>query len=447
MFNILDFGAVSGGKVLCRDAFQKAVDACHAAGGGTVFVPGGTFLMGTVFLKDNVHIFLDAGALLLGSTDLKNHFAPDEEIPYPVYQDVSHTFFHHSLFVGENLKNISITGSGKIDMQSKYESDDFTPVRGVGICGKGSYRGAKVIGFKECTNVILKDFSLYNATDLAIALAGCEDIRVSGLLIDTHIDGINIDCCKNTVISDCIIRSGDDGIVPKSSYVLGRKQLTENLVVTNCILSSESNAIKLGTESNGGFKNVTVSNCVITDTRAAGLSVEAIDGGDINGVTFTNITMRNVACPFFVIIGNRARGPEGTGIGTIKNISISHIICTGPFDLIPIKRCPYWPELEYLPINSKQGGMIVGLPEHPVENVHLEDIYLQVDGGVDTPVEIVPENPRAYPEPYIFGTLNSYGLFIRHAKNVKAVDIKTEVIHPDVRPEITLDDVENFVRV
>jgi hypothetical protein len=157
--------------------------------------------------------------------------------------------------------------------------------------------------------------------------------------------------------------------------------------------------------------------------------------------------MRNVACPFFVIIGDRARGPEGTGIGSIKNVSISHIICTGPFDLIPIKRCPYWPELEYLPINSKQGGMIVGLPEHPVENVHLEDIYLQVDGGVDTPVEIVPENPKAYPEPYIFGTLNSYGFFIRHAKNVKAVDIRAEVIHPDVRDEITLDDVENFVRV
>ena len=138
MFNILDYGAVSGGKILCSEAFQEAIDACNEAGGGTVYVPGGSYLMGTVFLKDNVHIFLDAGALILGSTDLKNDFAPDEEIPYPVFQDASHTFFHHSLFVGENLKNISITGSGKVDMQSKYESDDFTPVRGVGICGKGS---------------------------------------------------------------------------------------------------------------------------------------------------------------------------------------------------------------------------------------------------------------------------------------------------------------------
>lgn len=446
MFNVLDYGAVSGGKILCREAFQKAVDACYAAGGGRVYVPSGTYLLGTVFLRDNVHIYLESGSLILGSTDLENDFAADEHIPYPVYQDVSHTFFHHSLFVAENAKHISVTGAGRIDMQSKYESDDFTPVRGIGVCPKGSFRGAKVIAFKECTDVILKDFSLYNATDLAIYLAGCEDIRVSGLLIDTHIDGINIDCCKNTVVSDCIIRSGDDAIVPKSSYVLGRKQFTENLVITNCIVSSECNAIKLGTESNGGFKNVTVSNCVICDTRSAGLSVEAVDGGDIDGVTFTNITSKNVGCPFFIIIGDRARGPEGTGIGSIKNVSISHLIHTGPYSELPRKRGPYFRHLETLPFNH-QGGMVVGLPDHPVENVRLNDIYLQVNGGELSVPDEVPERPKGYPDADIFGTLNSYGFFIRHGKNIKAVDIKAEVINPDVRPEITVDDVENFERI
>ncbi len=446
MFNILDYGAVSDGKTLCRDAFQRAINDCAKAGGGTVYVPNGRYLLGTVFLRDNVHIHLDAGALILGSTDLKNDFAPDEAIPYAVYQDASHTFFHHSLFVAEGCKNISITGSGRIDMQSKYESDDFTPVRGIGVCPKGTFRGAKVIAFKECTDVVLKDFSLYNATDLAIYLAGCEDIRVGGLLIDTHIDGINIDCSKNTVISDCIIKSGDDGIVPKSSYVLGRKQLTENLVVTNCIVSSECNAIKLGTESNGGFKNITVSNCAIYDTRSVGLSVEAVDGGEIDGVTFTNITMNNVGCPFFVIIGDRARGPEGTGIGSIKNVKISHIIHTGPYSEIPRKRGPYYRHLETLPFNH-QAGMVVGLPDHPIQNIRLEDIYLQMNGGEQVTPNTVPENPKGYPDANIFGTLNSYGFFIRHAKNVKAVDIKAEVINPDARPEITLDDVENFERV
>ena len=446
MFNVLDYGAVSGGEILCREAFQKAVDDCANSGGGTVYVPDGTYLLGTVFLKDNVHIKLDAGALLLGSTDLANHFAPDEAIPYAVYQDASHTFFHHSLFVAEGCKHISITGGGRIDMQSKYESDDFTPVRGIGVCPKGSFRGAKAIAFKECEDVVLKDFSLYNATDLAIYLAGCENIRVSGLLIDTHIDGINIDCCKNTVISDCIINSGDDGIVPKSSMVLGRKQLTENLVITNCIVSSECNAIKLGTESNGGFKNVTVSNCAIHNTRSVGLSVEAVDGGEIDGVTFTNITLKNVGCPFFVIIGNRARGPEGTGIGSIKNLKISHIIHTGPYSELPRKRGPYFRHLETLPFNH-QAGMIVGLPGYNVENVRLEDIYLQLNGGVQEKVDEVPERPKGYPDADIFGTLNSYGFFIRHAKNVKAVDIKAEVINPDVRAELTVDDVENFERV
>lgn len=447
MFNIVDYGAVSGGKVLCREAFQKAIDACYNAGGGRVYVPSGTYLMGTVFLKDNVHIYLEAGSLILGSTDLKNDFAPDEAIPYPVYQDASHTFFHHSLFVAENLKNISITGSGKIDMQSKYESDDFTPVRGIGVCPKGSFRGAKAIAFKECEDVLLKDFSLYNATDLAIYLAGCNTIRVSGLVIDTHIDGINIDCCKDTVISDCIIRSGDDGIVPKSSYVLGRKQFTENLVVTNCIVSSECNAIKLGTESNGGFKNVTVSNCVIYDTRSVGISVEAVDGGEIDGVTFTNITSKNVGCPFFVIVGDRARGPEGTGIGSIKNVSISHLIHTGPYSELPRKRGPYFRHLETLPFNH-QAGMVVGLEGHLVENVTLEDIHLEMQGGEgkEAAEHIVPENPKGYPDANIFGTLNSYGFFIRHAKNVKATNITASVINPDERKEIHVDDVENFVR-
>ena len=445
MFNIKDYGAVSDGKTLCREAFQRAINACSDVGGGTVYVPNGTYLMGTVFLKDNIHIVLDAGALILGSCDLKNDFARDEDIPYPVYQDASHTFFHHSLFVAEGCKHISITGAGRIDMQSKYESDDFTPVRGIGVCAKGSFRGAKVIAFKECEEVFLSDFSLYNATDLAIYLAGCEDIRVKSLLIDTHIDGINIDCCKNTIISDCIIRSGDDGIVPKSSYVLGRKQLTENLTVTNCIVSSECNAIKLGTESNGGFKNITVSNCVIFDTRSVGLSVEAVDGGEIDGVTFTNITLKNVGCPFFVIIGDRARGPEGTGIGSIKNVKISHIIHTGPYSEIPRKRGPYYRHLETLPFNH-QGGMIVGLPGHRVENVRLEDIHLEMMGGEQTVPDEVPERPKGYPDADIFGRLNSYGFFIRHGKNIKAVDIDAEVYSPDARPEITIDDVENFVR-
>jgi len=446
MFNILDYGAVGDGRTLCRDAFQGAIDACAKVGGGTVYVPSGTYLMGTVFLKDNIHIVLDAGALILGSRDLKNDFAPDEAIPYAVYQDASHTFFHHSLFVAEGLKHISVTGAGRIDMQSKYESDDFTPVRGIGVCARGSFRGAKAIAFKECTDVVLKDFSLYNATDLAIYLAGCDDIRINGLLIDTHIDGINIDCCKNTVISDCIIRSGDDGIVPKSSLVLGRKRFTENLAITNCIVSSECNAIKLGTESNGGFKNVTVSNCVIYDTRSVGLSVEAVDGGEIDGVTFTNITLKNVGCPFFVIIGDRARGPEGTGIGSIKNVKFSHIIHTGPYEELPRKRGPYFRHVEKLPFNH-YAGMVVGLPDHPVENVRLEDIHLEMMGGEQTVPNEVPENPKGYPDANVFGTLNSYGYFIRHGKNIKAVDISAETYEPDARHEITVDDVENFVRI
>lgn len=445
MFNVVDYGAVQGGKVLCREAFQKAIDACAKAGGGTVFVPAGTYLLGTVFFKDNVHIVLEAGALILGSTDLDNDFAPDEPKTPPVYQDVSHTFFHHSLFVAEYCDHISITGPGRIDMQRAFEKEGTH--RGKGICGNGFYRGAKVVAFKECHDVLLSDFSSYNATDLNIYLAGCETVRIYKLFVDTVIDGISPDCCKDVVISDCIIHSGDDAIVPKSSYTLGRKKVMENMVISNCVIQCDCSAIKFGTESNGGFKNIAISNCVIYNCREAALSFESMDGGIIDGITVTNITEKNVGCPFLFILGDRGRGPDGHVIGSIKNIRISHLIHTGPYTNWPKQRSCYFRDTDMMFLNH-QAGFICGLPDHYIENVRLEDIHLEMLGGKgqEAADRVVPEAPECYPNPIAFGTLNAFGFFFRHCKNLKAIDIHAEVYEPDARPEIVTDDVINFVR-
>ena len=207
MYNIIDYGAIGDGKTLSTVAIQAAVDACSANGGGTVFIPAdGVFVSGSVHLHDNVHIVFENGAVLLGSTDM-NDFDPYEEITYPKYQDRSHSYFHHSLFYAENCNNISFGGVGKIDMQSAWEVDD-------------SRRGAKPIALKECKDVLIADLIIRNATDLAVYFAGCENVRVTGLNIRAHIDGISPDSCKNVVISDCILNVGDDAIVPKSSFTL-----------------------------------------------------------------------------------------------------------------------------------------------------------------------------------------------------------------------------------
>lgn len=438
MVSITDFGAVKGGKELITKPFQAAIDACHAEGGGTVYVPAGLYLMGTVHLYDNIHIVFEPGAKILGSTDLDNDYDQDEEFKFPAYQDVSHSFYHHSLFRADYCSHISITGPGIIDMQGKFEDTR----RGNGKFGENCFRGAHVIGFKECYDVLLKDFSIYYATDLAVYLGGCHTVRVIGLFMDTHIDGINPDCCVDTVIADCIIHTGDDGIVPKSSYTLGRKQITENMVITNCVVSSDCSAIKLGTESNGGFRNITISNCTIYNTREAGLSFEIVDGGEINGITVSNISQHNVGCPFVFILGDRRRGPEGTDIGVIKNVNISNLIHTGPYSKWPKVRTVYFVEQNTIGPNQ-YATLFSGLPEHYIENISLSDINIEVAGGgtKEEGEEIKPEKPQAYPNPQMYGCSNAYGFFMRHVKNINMRNVHVTALEPDFRPKYQLDDV------
>ena len=250
MFNVKDYGARGDGATLDSHAIQKAIDACLAAGGGTVYLPEGRYVCGTLHLGSGIHILLDRGATVLGSKN-PNDFDPYEEnAANTEYQDRSHSYFHHSLFHADGAEDIAITGLGKIDMQSAWEDLEFTEFGSGENRGQSWCRGAKAIAFKECRNVVLRDLTVRNVTDLAVYVAGCENVVISGLNIATHVDGISPDCCKNVVISDCIVDAGDDAIVPKCSYTLGRLKAMENLTITGCIIRSSASAIKFGTESN-----------------------------------------------------------------------------------------------------------------------------------------------------------------------------------------------------
>ncbi len=444
MYNIMEFGAVNDGSEISTAAIQTAVDKCAKNGGGVVYIPFGTYICATIVLCSNVHFVFESGATILGTLN-PDDYLPREEIDYPLYQDGSHSYFNHAMFVADGCDNITFTGEGKIDMRSVWEN---RPTPGEGEwC---AYRAAKIFSFKNCTNVTIKDLSLYNATDLAVYLAGCERVRITGLNMDVHIDGISPDCCKDVVISDCIIRSGDDGIVLKSSYALNEKRLCENVVVNNCTITSRCCAIKLGTESNGGFKNIAISNCAIYETHLSGIAIETTDGGDIDGVVVSNIVMKNVGNPIFVILSDRGRGPEGTTMGTLKNVIIDNVTAIGPY--VPWSAPKTTTIIEddglFEPVVSPSS--VTGQPDRKIENITLSNIHITVPGGgtqEDRDV-VLPEITKETPGNYAFGDKYPvHGIYFRHVKNLTLNNVCVNTLEYDARNAFAFDDVEGLKEV
>lgn len=316
-----------------------------------------------------------------------------------------------------------------------------------GEASNRSRRAIKIFSFKECKHIDISDLKLYNATDLAVYLAGCEDVKTTKLSIHVNIDGISPDCCKNVVISDCNIVAGDDAIVLKSSYTLNRKQLCENVVVTNCNVSSRMCAIKLGTETNGGFKNIAISNCAIYDTCFTELAIEIADGGEIDGITATGLVMKNVGSPLLIILTDRRRAPSDATIGSIKNVVIDNITATGPYESVyPIRYRAVSSDSE---VNTEPriiASSVIGQPDSKLENISLSNIYLTVPGGrgkEDRDI-VVPENPQGTPAAWTHGDLPASGIFFRHVKNLALHNVNIFTLEDDAREEMIFDDVEGL---
>ena len=444
MYDIRDYGAVGDGVKLDSCAIQKAIDACAENGGGTVFIPAGKYLCGTIHMRSYIHILFEKGAIVYGSKNLED-FDPFEENPANnEYQDISHSYFHRSLFYGEFVEDIAITGFGQIDMQSVWDEVNEW------------FRGAKIIAFKECKDIVIRDLSMKNATDLAVYLAGCEFVTVSGLHIVAHIDGVSPDCCKNVTISDCIIDSADDAIVAKCSYTLGRFQDMENLTVANCVLRSNAAAIKFGTETNSAFRNITITGCTIYDTQLNGIALLTADGAVVEGVSISNITMRNVGNPILIQVLNRGRGPkpESDKVGEIKNVSISNVIITGPYpDHFQATKAQFlWSYRQnHLTLRGIHHPLVIaGQPDSLIRNVSFTNITFCAHGGgtlEDRQIQL-PTVRDGYPGSNLFGDKYPvYGLFAIHVDKLRLynVDFSTEL--EDKRDDILLMNVKNFTRV
>lgn len=427
-FSVRDFGAKGDGITLDTKAIQKAVDKC-AVSGGTVVFSSGKYLTGSIELKSNVDIYVSAGATILGSTNIKDYFEREPELKS--YNDA---FLKHSLFYGEKLKNISMRGEGVIDGQGSFfkVTTKVKPDR---------YKNRPfIIRFIECENVRVESLTLQNSAMWMQQYLACTDLFITGIKVINHTnqnnDMMDIDGCKNVIISDCIGDTDDDGIVLKSTS----PRITENVVINNCVISSHCNAIKMGTESTGGFKNVAISNIVIKPSRIekvifgqpqgiSGITLANVDGGTLDGVTISNVVMDGPMVPIFMRLGNRARkhieNAPIPSVGSFRNVNINNVVAT----------------------NIKSiGASISGIPEHYVEDIQLSNIKIEYAGGIkrsnyNLEVEELAEN---YPESTMWGNLPSYGFYIRHAQGIKLNNITLSFRETDERPAILVDDVKNM---
>ena len=439
-FNVKDFGAKGDGVTIDGDAINKAIDAAANAGGGTIYFPPGTFASYSIRLKNNICLFIDKGAIILGAKEVNGigYDEPEPKTSYDAYQDFGHNHWKNSLIWGIDLHDISIVGQGLIWGKGMSRSTNQP---------KGG--GNKAIGLKNCRNVNLQDFSVLHGGHFALLATGVDNLTLHNLKIDTDRDGFDIDCCRNVRVSDCTVNSPfDDGICLKSSFALGYSRATENVTITNCQVSgydegtllngtfkreykrySDSSAtgrIKFGTESNGGFKNITISNCVFDYCR--GLALETVDGALLEDVTISNITMRDIGnAPIFIRLGARMRGPDSLSVGACRRIIINNIVAYN--------------------VDARQGVLISGLPGHYIEDLQLSNIRIYYKGGglKDSINRTVPEYEKEYPEPGRWKVMPSYGFFIRHVKNVKLHDVQVSFLKDDFRPPLILDDVQGAI--
>lgn len=454
IFDVRKYGATGDGKTLDTEAVNHAIEAASAAGGGMVVFPPGTYVCFSLQLRSHVHLHLQQGSTLLAAdsplpgeqTGYRGgtYDAAEPNTPWEAYQDYGHNHWHNSLLWGENIQDFSITGTGLIWgkglSNGRGRKGDGAP-----FVAEQPGVGNKAIALKNCRNGLVRDVSILKAGHFGLLLTGVDNITLDNLKIDTDRDGIDIDCCQNVRVSNCTVNSPwDDGICPKSSFALGYARPTRNVTITNCWVTGyyelgtvldgsfkkfapdfrvpRTGRIKFGTESNGGFINMAVSNCVFEGCQ--GYALESEDGALLEDVTITNTTMRDlVSGPIFMRLGSRLRGPkESTKVGTIKRVLISNLECYNAA--------------------TKVSSILSGIPGYSIEDVKFSNIYVETAGGGAADATPTPEAEAKYPDPGMFGTTPAFGFFLRHVRNLEMSHVEVASAAADARPAFYLTDVD-----
>jgi polygalacturonase len=460
LFDVRDFGARGDGVTLDSPAINTAIAAAHKAGGGTVVLPAGHYLSFSLRLLDNITLLLAEGCVLeaadpvvhTGGYDLAEADLPEQ------FQDYGITQFHCSLIYADGADHVSIIGRGLIHGKGLVREDPGARWHGVTgwlaprsadpkeIAMQG--KGIRAIGLKNCRNALVRDISILEGGHFACHLIGCTNSIIDNITVDTNRDGIDIDSCRDVRVSNCRVNAPhDDGIVVKSSYALGRKTVCENISITNCHTSGfEAGSvldgsyrlsdyrsvdyigvlgrIKLGTESNGGFRNILISDCLCENTR--GILVGVVDGGVLEDVVVSNIILRNpVNHPLFVRQAARLRAPEGTTVGACRRVRFDNIQVSGADGRYPCG--------------------VQGIPDVPVIDVSFSNLHVVSSGGgtAEDAARTPKEKRETSLEVSFMGTLPAYGIYARNVRGLSVKDCTFAVERPDARPAIVLDDVKS----
>ena len=487
IFDVRKYGATGDGKTVDTPAVNRAIEAAASAGGGIVFFPAGTYLCFSIRLKSQVHLSLSQGSTILAADSPKpgdqtgynggTYDAAEPNTQWDPYQDYGHNHWHNSLLWGEDLHDLSITGPGLVwgrglSFGAGPAPAPSTTIPGFGAVAatrpgapappprhfnpRGDYPmyqaeqagvGNKAIALKNCRNVLFRDFSILKGGHFGFLLTGVDNVTIDNVRIDTDRDGIDIDCCQNVRVSNCTVNSPwDDGICPKSSYALGYARATRNVTIANnwvtgcyelgTVLDGTfkkfpadkrpygTGRIKCGTESNGGFINITITGNVFEG--CLGYALESVDGALVEDITISNTTLRDLASgPLFYRLGSRLRGPkESTRVGTFRRVLVDNLTCYNA--------------------SAHQASVLSGIPNYPLEDLKFSNIYIETGGGgtAEDAKAMPTEQEDNYPDPGRFGVTPSTGLFLRHIRNLEMSHVEIANRTADARPPFYLGGVD-----
>lgn len=451
------FGAIGDGQHIDSPAINAAIEQAAKEGGGTVVLAEGVYLCYSIHLQSNITLRLEKGAVLKAApvTDTMGY---DEAEPNDShYQDFGHSHWHNSLLWGENLHHVILEGEGLID------GSDVLSRGGQRRGNKGPTIANKALALRDCRWVTIRGVSFLSCGHFALLLTGVDDLLIENVTCDTNRDGFDIDCCERVEVRNCRVNTlNDDAIVLKCSYALGHPKPTEHVLIEDCEVSGfdvgtllsgtrtmltekapdgdgPTGRIKLGTESSGGFRHITIRRCTFTHCR--GLALETVDGAEMKDIHVSDLTMSDICnSPIYIRLGSRMRAPEGFHPSKVSGISIRNVHVTDA--------------------DSRYACLIAGVEGHPVRNVRIKDLYVQFRGGMTLKdVEeqrgrnpfFVPEARKAhergeanYPEPSAHGIQPAWGFSISHAENIRLKNVRLETILPDERPPFHLENTKNI---
>jgi len=419
-------------------SIQFAIDYISDQGGGRLVFDVGRYLTGSIHLRSNVTLHLQEGAILLGSSN-------------PLDYDKEGLT---ALILARDQQNIAVTGKGVIDGQGRQVAQNV-----IGLVHKGLIKDAlrndrpevenrpMLIYFRNCGSVTIKSVTMRNAASWVQTYDQCKDLHVDSIIVDSRAfwnnDGIDIVDCDSVTISNSYVDAADDGVCLKSH---DEKSICENVHIKNCVIRSSASAVKLGTASLGGFRNIHINNISVFNTYRSAIALEAVDGGFIENVEADSLRVDNTGNAFFMRIGERVNGRKGR----LEHIRISH----ATVDIAqakPDSGYQYEGPVEDMPRNISPAVVITGLPGAMIADVSLNDIQIKHPGGGNPTfakifldeLDSVPEKPSAYPEFSMFRELPAWGIYVRHARDIVMDGISMSCQREDYRTAIVLDDVHH----